>query len=72
MESFAPWIDRVENRMSERVLDDVSREIPPAWYEDDYDALLRLLEQLHRRRTRVPDLLLAAKNSNRQPFPNWR
>jgi hypothetical protein len=72
MESFAPWIDRVENRMTERVLDDISREIPPAWYEDDYDALLRLLEQLNRRRTRVPELLLAAKNSNRQPFPNWR
>jgi HipA-like protein len=72
MESFAPWIGRVENRMTERVLEEIGREIPPAWYEDDYDALLRLLEQLHRRRTRVPELLLAAKNSNRQPFPNWR
>jgi hypothetical protein len=72
IESFGPWIERVENRMSERVLDEIGREIPPAWYEDDYDALLRLLEQLHRRRTRVPELLLAAKNSNRQPFPNWR
>jgi hypothetical protein len=72
MESFTPWIDRVENRMTERVLDEIGREIPPAWYQDDYDALLRLLEQLHRRRTRVPELLLAAKNSNRQPFPNWR
>ncbi len=72
MESFAPWIDRVENRMTERVLDEIGREIPPAWYDDDYDALLRLLEQLHRRRARVPELLLAAKNSNRQPFPNWR
>lgn len=57
--------------MNERVLDQVSREIPPEWYEDDYDALLRLLEQLHRRRGRVPELLLAAKRSNRQPFPNW-
>jgi hypothetical protein len=54
------------------VLDEVSREVPPAWYEDDYDALLRLLEQLHRRRPRVPDLLLDAKRSNRQPFPNWQ
>jgi len=72
MASFGPWIDCVENRMTERVLDQLGREIPPAWYEDDYDALLRLLEQLHRRRTRVPDLLLEAKKSNRQPFPNWR
>jgi hypothetical protein len=71
MESFGPWLERIERRMNERVLDQVSREIPPEWYEDDYDALLRLLEQLHRRRARVPDLLLAAKRSNRQPFPNW-
>jgi hypothetical protein len=72
MESFAPWIDRIQNRVTERVLDDILREIPPAWYEDDYEALLRLVEQLHRRRTRVPELLLAAKNTNRQPFANWR
>jgi len=72
MESFAPWIARVENRVTERVLDELLREIPPEWYEDEYDALLRLVEQLHRRRTRVPELLLEAKNSNRQPFPNWR
>ena len=72
MESFAPWIGRVENRLTERVLGDMIREIPPPWYEDDYDGLLHLVEQLYRRRTRVPELLLAAKNSNRQPFPNWR
>jgi hypothetical protein len=71
MESFGPWLERIEQRMNEGVLDQVSREIPPEWYEDDYDALLRLLEQLHRRRARVPELLLAAKRSNRQPFPNW-
>jgi hypothetical protein len=71
MESFAPWLERLEKKMSERVLDEVSREVPSAWYEDDYDALLRLLEQLHRRRARVPDLILEAKRSNRQPFPNW-
>ena len=40
------------------------------WYADDYDALLALLEQLHRRH-RVPDLILEAKRCNRQPFPNW-
>jgi hypothetical protein len=57
--------------MSERVLDELGREIPPAWYEDDYDALVRLLEHLYHRRARVPDLILEAKKSNRQPFPNW-
>ena len=72
MESFAPWMERVEKSVTERVLSETAGEIPPEWYEDDYDAVMRLLEQLYRRRTRVPDLLLSAKNTTRQPFPNWR
>jgi len=71
MESFAPWLTRLEKGLGEKVLDDLSREIPPEWYADDYDALLRLLEQLHRRRARVPELILQSKQSSRQPFPNW-
>jgi hypothetical protein len=70
MESFATWLRRLEEQITERALDEISKDIPPAWYEDDYDALMRLLEQLHRRR-RVPDLILEAKRSQRQPFPNW-
>ena len=71
MESFAPWMARVEG-LSERTLGEFYGEVPPEWYEDDADALYRLLEQLYRRRTRLPELLLDAKNSSRQPFPNWR
>jgi hypothetical protein len=33
--------------------------------------VMRLLDQLYRRRKRVPELLLAAKNCNRQRFPYW-
>jgi hypothetical protein len=71
MESFVPWLDRLEKQMAERALDEITKQIPPAWYEDDFDAVLRLSEQLLRRRTRVQDLIVAAKQSNRQPFPNW-
>ena len=71
MESFAPWLERIEKQMTGRGLDEIIRAIPPEWYADDYDALLALLEQLHRRRHRVPDLILEAKRCNRQPFPNW-
>lgn len=71
MESFAPWLERLEKRMTERALDEITRQIPPAWYEDDLDAVLRLSEQLLRRRSRVPELILDAKKSNRHPFPNW-
>jgi hypothetical protein len=72
MESFAPWLKRLEKSITERVLSEMVSKIPPEWYEDDYDAVMHLLEQLYRRRTRVPELLLAAKNTTRQPFPNWR
>ena len=72
LESFAPWTTRVEKAITERVLAEVLHEIPPEWYEDDYDATSRLLEQLYRRRTRVTELLISAKNTTRQPFPNWR
>jgi hypothetical protein len=72
MESFTPWLERLEKQITERVLAELAEEIPPAWYEDDYDALVRLLEQIHRRRERVPELILAAQKSNRQPFWGWR
>ena len=72
MESFAPWLERLEKQISEKVLAELAEEIPPAWYDDDYDGLLRLLEQIYRRRERVPELLLSAQQSNRQPFPYWR
>jgi hypothetical protein len=32
----------------------------------------RLLERLYRRRERVRELLLSARNSGRDPFPNWK
>jgi hypothetical protein len=72
MESFAPWLERMEKQITERVLAELGEEIPPEWYDDDYDALLRLLEQIYRRKARVPELLLAAQRSNRQPFAAWR
>ena len=72
MDSFGPWLERLEKRITEKVLAELAEEIPPAWYEDDYDAVLRLLEQLQRRKPRVEELILSAKSSNRQPFASWR
>ena len=71
MESFEPWLERLENRITERVLDEEAKEIPSEWYEDDHDAMMKLLETLHARKRRVADLILEAKRSNRHPFPNW-
>jgi HipA-like kinase len=71
-EAFEPWMERIEHRIDENVLDQIAREIPPEWYNFDQDALYRMLEQLLRRRNRVRELVLSARNSTRQPFPNWK
>ena len=71
MESFAPWLEQLEKQMTERAFEEITREIPPAWYDNDLDALSRLSEQLLQRRSRVEELIVAARKSDRQPFPNW-
>ena len=40
MDSFGPWLERLEKRVTEKVLGELAEEIPPAWYEDDYDAVI--------------------------------
>src|SRR5579864_9422922 len=39
MESFAPWMQRVERNITEPVLAQLIEDLPPEWYEDDYDAV---------------------------------
>ena len=72
MEAFEPWISRLEERIDEAAVEEAASEIPPAWYDDKADVLERLLEQLLRRRKLVPELIVAAKKSSAQPFPNWK
>lgn len=72
MEAFEPWIHRLENQITERVLGEEAAQIPPEWYAGDWDALDRLLERLYERRKRIGELLLSARNSGRDPFPNWK
>jgi len=72
MDSFEPWLERLENRVSEAMLGEEAEHIPPEWYRDDWAALERLLECLYARRKRLRDLILSARNSGRDPFPNWK
>ncbi len=72
MDAFEPWLERLENRFTEAVLGEEAERIPPEWYQDDWDALARLLDCLYARRKRVRELILSARNSNRDPFPNWK
>ncbi len=72
MDAFEPWIERLEKRITEAMLGEEAEQIPPEWYQDDWDALARLLERLYARRKRVRELILSARNSGRDPFPNWK
>jgi hypothetical protein len=64
IESFDPWLERVESKFSE--------EIPPEWCGSNRDALEGMAEQLLRRRKLVRELIVSAWKSSAQPFPNWR
>lgn len=70
-ESFAPWLERLARQITPAILGEIAGEIPPGWYNFDQDALDPLLERLMRRRERITELLVDARNSTRQPFPNW-
>jgi hypothetical protein len=72
MEAFDPWLARLEKQVTGRVLGEEAAQIPPEWYGGDWSELERLLERLDRRRERVRELILSARNSGRDPFPNWK
>lgn len=72
MDSFEPWLGRLEKHFTEAVLGEEAGRIPPEWYADDWTALERLIERLYARRTRLRELILSARNSGRDPFPNWK
>lgn len=72
IDSFEPWLTRVETRMDESLLGEIAGEIPPEWYGSDADALEQLLARLLRRRQRVRELIVQAWKSSAQPFSNWK
>ena len=72
IDSFEPWLSRVESKIGEAQLEEAASEIPPEWYNGASDALEQLLEQLLRRRKRVRELVISAWKSTAQPFPNWK
>lgn len=69
-ESFEPWLSRIE-KMEEDVVWNLAEEIPPVWYEDEWDELEKLARTLIARRGTVRELIAAFRNSVRRPFPGW-
>ncbi len=71
IESFDPWLARIEQRMRPEVLGEIAEQIPPEWYNHEHEKLEELLLRLNERRGRVRELICQARDCGRQPFPNW-
>jgi hypothetical protein len=69
--SFEPILSWIE-QMDIDHLWKIASEIPEEWYEHNPEALSRLIESLHARRTRIRELIASFRNSSRSPFPNWK
>lgn len=68
-ESFEPWLTRLE-LMPLETLAECADGVPTEWYGDP-DDLERLIVQLDKRRGRIRELIVAFKESSREPFPGW-
>jgi len=70
MESFEPWLTRLETMAAETVWAAAS-EIPPEWYGGDLSEMESLVEKLLARRSRIRELIECFGQSDRKPFPKW-
>jgi len=71
MAAFESWMERMKPLGTDGTFDEVASRIPLEWYGGELDELYTLLEHLVRRTTRLPDLIVEARNSYRRPFRNW-
>lgn len=71
LEDFQPWLDQVTH-FPEEVVDRAWKRVPADWIAEEEDTLERLLEELLRRRARVPDLVKSCRSARTNPFPNWQ
>jgi hypothetical protein len=68
--AFEPTLSQIE-QIEQETISGIAQGIPPQWYEHDSEALSRLIESLHQRRSLVRDFITSCRNSTRKPFPNW-
>jgi hypothetical protein len=69
-DDFEPWLSRVESFAAERLWA-IAEGVPPEWYGGDVREIERLMETMLKRRKKVRDLVVAFRESYREPFPNW-
>jgi len=68
--SFDPWLSNVEKMDADQIWA-AAADIPPDWYGGEWAALEKLVCCLIERRSRVRELIMAFRLSQRKPFPCW-
>src|SRR5229473_3315945 len=68
---FEPWLERVMH-FPEEVVDQAYKQVPPEWIPGEQDEFESMLENLMRRRKRVPELISEARRAKQSPFANWK
>jgi len=71
LDDLQPALDRVRGCPT-TVFDEILRHMPESWIEGDEKEFEKLIEQLHLRRTRIEQLLLATVRARPQSFPAWQ
>jgi len=71
IDSFEPWLTRLETKIDIEAIGAAADDTPPEWYEDNFDALARLVEQLDKRRKKVRELIWSMSKASPPSFPNW-
>jgi hypothetical protein len=69
-DAFEPWLSRIET-LDDQLVWNAANEVPPDWYNGDIAAMETLVAKLLARRRLIRESILAFRNSDRQPFPNW-
>jgi hypothetical protein len=69
-ESFSPWLERLE-QFEAHTLVQILQSVPPEWYNHDARKIENLGVELLKRRSRIRELILSFRNSDRNPFPLW-
>jgi hypothetical protein len=71
IDSFEPWLTLLETKIDIEAIGAAADDTPPEWYEDNFDALARLVEQLDKRRKIVRDLIWSMSKARPLQFQNW-
>ena len=70
LESFQPWLERMEN-FPEEMVDQAIKQIPPEWLAGEEGAFERLMTRLLSRRKRIAELVDSCRRGPVNPFPTW-